>query len=120
MEKEIDRLEVISLWVTRAVFILGLFIFLVAPLLAISWSNLPFPGFLAEHTLLVNGISGEGWTGIQAGIGFPERVIRVSGGANSISPHAIGDHLPERIWVNRYPYLPSLKMAVNVSIHPFY
>ena len=79
MKREFDRLEVISLWVTRIVFVLGLIVFLAAPLLAISWSNQPFPGFLVEHTMLVNGISGEGWTGIQAGIGFPERITRISG-----------------------------------------
>jgi len=39
---------------TRMAFGLTVLIFIAAPILAISWRNVLFPGFFVEHTLIVN------------------------------------------------------------------
>ncbi len=50
---------------------------LLAPILAINWSNEPFPGFLVEQTLVVTDANGQGWTGQQAGITYPQKVTQI-------------------------------------------
>ncbi len=79
MNKILDQLERYSRWITLTVFVAGFFIFLFLPVMAISWRNRPFPGFMVEHTLIVNGTRGNNWTGAQAGLSFPERITRISG-----------------------------------------
>jgi len=50
---------------------------LLAAFVAIRWSRLPFPGFLVEQTLVVTDANGRNWSGRQAGISHPQKVIRV-------------------------------------------
>lgn len=79
MRIKIDYLERFSRVLTVAAMALAVAAAFVAPLLAISWSNVPFPGMLMEHTLVVNDLRGRGWSGQAAGIDYPQRVIRVGG-----------------------------------------
>ena len=58
-----DILERMSWWLTLAACLTALLACVVAPLLAISWSKRPFPGFMVEPTLVVNSSNGEGWSG---------------------------------------------------------
>jgi hypothetical protein len=52
---------------------------LAAPLLAISWSHEPFPGFVVEPTLVVNNTRGAGWGGSLTELHPPQHVTRVGG-----------------------------------------
>ena len=76
-------LERLSRWLTLFVSLMALLACVGAPVMAISWSKRPFPGFMVESTLVVNDTGGEGWTGRLAGIGFPQLVVRVGGRAVS-------------------------------------
>lgn len=97
----VDRFERISRILTMAVAALTVLMAFAAPLLALSWSDLPFPGFLVEQTLVVNDISGDGWPGRLRGIDYPQRVTRVGGFAvadesqftEAISRASIGQQL---------------------------
>jgi hypothetical protein len=66
------------------IFVLGILAIAVmaaaaAPFLASQWAQQPFPGILVEETLIVNTRDGEGWTGRDAGLANPQRVVRVGG-----------------------------------------
>ena len=76
--QSVDIFEVISRVITLSVLVITVFGAIVSPILAISWRNNPFPGFLVEPTMVVTDNSGLDWPGREAGIAFPERVIRVS------------------------------------------
>jgi hypothetical protein len=52
--------------------------FLAAPLLAIPWSRQPFVGFLVEQTLVVQPVVNPNWSGVQAGIAYPQRIVRAA------------------------------------------
>jgi len=78
-----DLLERLSRWLTLLAAMMALLACVVAPVMAISWSKRPFPGFMVESTLVVNDTSGEGWTGRLAGLGFRQLVVRVGGQAVS-------------------------------------
>ncbi|MCB0159552.1 MAG: hypothetical protein KDD83_15565 [Caldilineaceae bacterium] len=72
-------LELISRLITRAVLVMALVSCIVAPVMAIGWRTLPFPGFFVEPTLVAANSSGPGWTGQAAGIDHPQRVVRLGG-----------------------------------------
>jgi hypothetical protein len=74
-----DILERVSWWLTLATCLTALFACVAAPLLAISWSKRPFPGFMVEPTLVVNSSNGEGWSGRAAGFSFGQLVVRIAG-----------------------------------------
>lgn len=74
-----DRLERLSRLITIVVAAVAIFCAFAAPLLALRWSDLPFPGFLVERTLIVNDISGDGWIGQLQGIDYPQQLTRVGG-----------------------------------------
>ena len=78
-----NLLEPLSRWLTLVVSMMALLACVSAPVMAISWSKRPFPGFMVESTLLVNDTGGEGWTGRLTGLGFPQLVVRVGGRAVS-------------------------------------
>lgn len=68
--------------ISRA-FILGSFAvalaaFIAAPLLAIPWSRQLFPGFLVEQTLVVQPVTSAEWSGVKAGIAYPQRIVRAA------------------------------------------
>jgi hypothetical protein len=75
----IDYLERISRLLVLMSFAIAIVSVILAPLLALGWQKQPFPGFLIDQTLVVNGISGQGWGSAVSGIIYPERVIRVAG-----------------------------------------
>lgn len=50
---------------------------LTAPMFALRWSRLPFPGFLVEHTLVVPDIGALSWEGRRLGLSYPHRVTHV-------------------------------------------
>jgi hypothetical protein len=79
METRVDLLEVASRFITLLGFGVAVFIFFLSPLLAVSWSKEPFPGFLVEQTLVINGIMGNNWEGQQQGLSYLQRVVRVDG-----------------------------------------
>ena len=74
-----DILERVSWWLTLAACLTALLACVAAPLLAISWSKRPFPGFMVEPTLVVNSSNGEGWSGRAAGFSFGQLVVRIAG-----------------------------------------
>ena len=63
-----------SYWVTTASFFIALAVFILAPILAIHWSRMPFPGFVIEHSGVVANIGRQGWSGRDAGINYPQRI----------------------------------------------
>jgi hypothetical protein len=79
MRNRAALLERISRIVTLMAFAVATLGVIVAPMLALSWANRPFPGFLMDHTLVVTDQNGSGWTGREAGIGFGQRVTRIAG-----------------------------------------
>jgi hypothetical protein len=96
-----DLLETTSRRITLGAFALCALVFFGAPLLALSWRQQPFPGFLVDSTLVVNDRTGDGWSGREAGLNTPQAVTRL-GGEPVASPrefsavlqsHRIGDEL---------------------------
>ncbi|MEX1018073.1 MAG: hypothetical protein WDZ49_00360, partial [Litorilinea sp.] len=65
--------------VVRAGFGVAFIAALLAPLLALSWQNQPFAGFMVDPMLVVADRIGENWPGQLAGMAFPQRVVRVGG-----------------------------------------
>ena len=86
-----DWWERLSRVLTLSAFGLALIALIAAPPLAVWWSKLPFPGFMVEQTLVVNDRSGIEWSGLAAGVSYPERVRRVNGFpvANSAEFHLL-------------------------------
>jgi hypothetical protein len=60
-------------------FAVALAAFIIAPLEALRWSKLPFPGFMVEQTLVVSNTGGSGWVGLAAGMHYPMRVVQIGG-----------------------------------------
>jgi len=89
----------------RTIFVLLLAVtlqlVLLAPILAIGWNKEPFPGFLVEQPLVVTDADGQGWSGRQAGIAYPQKVthidalpVRTAGEFSAaIQNHPIGDEI---------------------------
>lgn len=86
---KIDYLERFSRVLTITALVLAVLAAVVAPLLAISWSKIPFPGMLMEHTLVVNDIKGRNWSGQLNGIDYPQHIVRV-GGMQVNTPAEVG------------------------------
>jgi hypothetical protein len=74
-----DELEKLSRWSTLATFALAVLIYIIVPILAMWWRNIPFPGFFIEQTLVVNENQGDNWSGRQAGITPGQYIIRIGG-----------------------------------------
>ena len=53
--------------------------FLTAPLLAIGWAQQPFPGFVLDPNLVVDSVTRPGWIGVELGLTYPQRVVRMAG-----------------------------------------
>ncbi|MCC7352950.1 MAG: hypothetical protein IT330_04265 [Anaerolineae bacterium] len=99
MGKNVDILERVSRVLTLTVFVIAFVLSLVAPVLAISWIRIPFPGFVIEQTLIVNDRGGVAWSGRLAGLAAPQRVTRIAGipvrtsaeFRAALSTHAVGE-----------------------------
>ncbi|HSB89477.1 MAG TPA: hypothetical protein VLD63_05565 [Anaerolineales bacterium] len=74
-----DVFELVSRGVTLASFAACVLVLFTAPLMALTWRLLPFPGFLVDSTLTVNARTGEGWSGRAAGLDAPQEVTRLGG-----------------------------------------
>ena len=81
MATRIDWLERFSRVLTLTAAAIATVSVILAPMLALSWANRPFPGFLMDHSLAVTDQDGQGWMGRAAGIDFGQRVTRVAGSA---------------------------------------
>jgi hypothetical protein len=79
MRIKIDNLERFSRFLTITAMVFAVIATISAPLLAISWSKLPFPGMLMERNLVVNDIKGRDWSGQHSGIDYPQRITRIGG-----------------------------------------
>jgi hypothetical protein len=79
MWRRTDFLERTSRILTLTALAIAIVAAIAAPLLAISWSHQPFPGFLMEETLVVNEMGGSNWPGRARGIDYPQRLTRLGG-----------------------------------------
>jgi hypothetical protein len=120
---KVDYLEQISRAVTILAFAGAALACLAAPLSAIAFSNRPFPGFLVEQTLVVASMGGQGWMGTEAGIGYPQRVMRIGGRAVTtgaefdavLAERAIGDKVAV---LTRLPD-GTVRVYPSVTLMPF-
>ena len=65
--------------VTRIVVVLAVTLLVLAPIQAVLWSRIPFPGFLVEPTLVVADVGDTNWSGHAAGINGPQKVVALDG-----------------------------------------
>jgi len=79
LEHGMSRFDRFNRWTTLVWLGIALLVIIIAPIQALSWSRNPFPGFLVEHTLVVNSIGDEDWIGKSVGLNFPQRVIAING-----------------------------------------
>jgi hypothetical protein len=119
----LDYLERLSRVLTLTAAAAALVACLAAPLLAISWSNKPFPGFVIEPTLVVNNTRGTGWGGPLTGLHSPQRVTRV-GGQPVTSPReydAVISSLSPGQHVSFFATLPdgSANLYPSITLHDF-
>ncbi len=120
MKGKTDILEQFSRYITLTIFAINTIVFFITPVIALSWRNQPFPGFLMEDTLVVNDRIGEGWTGRRAGLQVPYLVVRVAGDPVSTSDdikltlqdHAIGEEVPvvAQLPDGKNDFFPSIKL----------
>lgn len=119
-----DIFERLSRVITLGVFVVGGLVFFAAPLLALGWRLVPFPGFLVEDTLVVNSRSGEGWSGREAGLAPPLAVTRLGGESVSTSAEfraaleaqAVGDRI--LVFVDRPDGLTQLFPNIELTAFP--
>lgn len=119
-----DLLERLSRALTLAMFLTAAIGCLIAPVVALSWSHQPFPGFLVDQTLVVNDTRGDAWTGRDKGMQFRDHLVRVAGvPVHSslefqavLAERAVGDEIP--IFVRRYDGTPKLYPAVRLMEFP--
>jgi serine phosphatase RsbU (regulator of sigma subunit) len=110
-------------WVIFLAFGIALLVFLDAPILAMTWGERPFAGFLVEQSLVVSDTNGRGWSGRAAGIGHPQRLTHIAGREVSTSDEVLeammGLSLGERIEVRTR--LPDGREGVfpGVEVHAF-
>jgi hypothetical protein len=87
-----DAFELLSRVLTLTTAALAVIAAFGAPVLALSWSQQAFLGFLVDPPLVVSGTGGSGWTGALAGVKYPQRVLRVGG-----APVATSDEFNARL-----------------------
>ncbi|NPV77186.1 MAG: SpoIIE family protein phosphatase [Anaerolineae bacterium] len=56
---------------------IAVFVFIITPILAFSWTNKPFPGFMVEQTAVLTNQSGGGWDNIRLGLTHPQKVTQI-------------------------------------------
>jgi hypothetical protein len=79
MRPKTDVLEVGSRVVTLGAYAAAVVVFVAAPILALAWRQVPFPGFFVDSTLTVNSRTNPGWTGREAGLEPLSLITRVAG-----------------------------------------
>ncbi len=75
-------LERLATAVVFCVLLVVVVVYLAIPVLAYSWTRLPFMGAFVEPTLIFNGVGGPGWALLQEGgpeTHFPDRLVSVGG-----------------------------------------
>ncbi len=109
---------------TRLAFGLGIIVFIAAPIMALSWRNIPFPGFVVEQTLVVNQDAGENWSGLTAGIKPGQQIIRIgdipvnspADYQNALSTFKVGQTVT--VFVNRKDGMGGLYPSVALMNFP--
>ncbi len=99
---EVDWLERLSRLGTLVTLVIAVAASILAPLLALSWSNRPFPGVLVEPTLMATSVGSAEWSARAAGLAPPQRVMRLGGQAVGtteeyqavVSSLAVGEGVP--------------------------
>src|SRR3989304_10298500 len=67
-------------WLVVAFLILTGIVFVVAPVLALSWTrHVPFPGVLVTRNFLVNDPSGRDWGPAPDGLNFYDQIVAIDG-----------------------------------------
>jgi signal transduction histidine kinase len=66
-------------WGIWAVAILAAAITVVSTINSLHWINQPFPGFFLWENLLVPAVGDTDWTGYEAGLPFPARLLEMNG-----------------------------------------
>src|SRR5574342_1304105 len=67
-------------WLAVAFLILVGIVFVVAPVLALSWTrHVPFPGVLVTRNFLVNDPSGRDWGPALDGLNFYDQIVAIDG-----------------------------------------
>lgn len=66
-------------WIILAIFAATGALLIIAPVLAISWIDRPFPGFTIEQTHVVTGNDGDRWAGRLAGLNYPQQIMAING-----------------------------------------
>ena len=79
MRPKTDVPEIIGRFVTLGAYAVCALVFFAAPLMALSWRQMPFPGFLVDSTLVVNTRFSPGWSGREAGLDAPYLITRLAG-----------------------------------------
>ncbi|NIS82615.1 MAG: hypothetical protein GTO14_20985 [Anaerolineales bacterium] len=120
MQRKAETLERLNRYTTLLAFALGGLITILAPILALSWRNQPFPGFMLEHTLVLNDRTGQDWSGRSAGLRYPYLVTRIAGVPVStsaefnqiLSTHTAGDevNILTRLPDGRIEFFPSIQL----------
>ncbi len=118
MPSQVDYYERVSRYITILLFGLALLVYIIAPVIALSWRQQPFPGFLVEHTLVVNNREGRGWAGRQQGLAAPQVVTRF--GSEPISTiwdyHAAVIHAAGSESVSVFIRLPNGELQLYPSV----
>ena len=78
-----------------AILLVGGLMYLLLPIIANRWQQLPFPGFFIDPGLVVNDISLDSWATGQGTIAYPERLTAVDGQPIQTASE-LGRHLTER------------------------
>ncbi|MCI0398845.1 MAG: GAF domain-containing protein [Chloroflexi bacterium] len=76
-----ERFSQIRKWIGAAVLLVGSLLYLLLPVIAMRWAELPFPGFFLDPNLVVNSNGREGWPSSpeRQVVGWPDRLVAVNG-----------------------------------------
>lgn len=92
-----ERVSRVRVTVVGTLLLVGGFLYLLLPVLAVRWAQLPFPGFFLDPNLVVNDIGHDTWP-VRAEpplLGYPDRIVAVAGRPVS-NPGEFRDELAER------------------------
>jgi len=67
--------RIVFMLMALSIFILGV----ICSVNAIKWINRPFPGFLLNQRMVMPDVGRYHWTGIQAGLKFPDKILKANG-----------------------------------------
>jgi hypothetical protein len=119
----VDRLELLSRYLTLMTFVIGILVFFLSPVWALAWRQEPFPGILLEPNLVVSNRTGENWSGVQNGLAPPYALTRLGGQPilDHESYHEIVDQFEIGDLVPIFAILPdgSLELFPDIELGQF-